>query len=255
VTGRSWSPSAPPNLGGRPSCSRPEKPSGWPGGVAADLACDGCLPLPDLLTRYEKAGRRYMVCLHVLTAPAGRRRPPWRSTPRRARRLSSLSRAWLRATPPPGQHPVVQLSVVVLRSASPVIGRDNSTAAPAPVSLNPPALARQAQRLRQRTGTPLPGTEENGQQRRNGTRQPTGERLNLRCAASVERKFQKRPRRARSTVALRSGASPRSRRRRSRPLRESVAAGRRSAARRRGRRIGPRCLSRGLRCAQTGRWR
>jgi predicted peroxiredoxin len=31
-------------------------------GVAAGVACDGCPPLPDLLTRYEKAGGRFMVC-------------------------------------------------------------------------------------------------------------------------------------------------------------------------------------------------
>jgi len=31
-------------------------------GVAAGVACDGCPPLADLLSRYEKAGGRYMVC-------------------------------------------------------------------------------------------------------------------------------------------------------------------------------------------------
>jgi predicted peroxiredoxin len=31
-------------------------------GVAAGVACDGCPPLQDLITRYEKAGGRYMVC-------------------------------------------------------------------------------------------------------------------------------------------------------------------------------------------------
>jgi hypothetical protein len=31
-------------------------------GVAAGVACEGCPPLPDLLTRYEKAGGRFMVC-------------------------------------------------------------------------------------------------------------------------------------------------------------------------------------------------
>jgi predicted peroxiredoxin len=31
-------------------------------GVAAGVACDGCPPLAGLLTRYEKAGGRYMVC-------------------------------------------------------------------------------------------------------------------------------------------------------------------------------------------------
>ena len=32
------------------------------GGVATGVACDGCPALPDLLTRYEKAGGRFMVC-------------------------------------------------------------------------------------------------------------------------------------------------------------------------------------------------
>jgi predicted peroxiredoxin len=31
-------------------------------GVATGVACDGCPPLPDLLSRYEKAGGRFMVC-------------------------------------------------------------------------------------------------------------------------------------------------------------------------------------------------
>ncbi|MBO0771908.1 MAG: peroxiredoxin [Actinobacteria bacterium] len=31
-------------------------------GVATGVACDGCPALPDLLSRYEKAGGRYMVC-------------------------------------------------------------------------------------------------------------------------------------------------------------------------------------------------
>jgi predicted peroxiredoxin len=31
-------------------------------GVAAGVACDGCPALSDLLTRYDKAGGRYMVC-------------------------------------------------------------------------------------------------------------------------------------------------------------------------------------------------
>ncbi len=31
-------------------------------GVAAGTACEGCPPLPDLLTRYAKAGGRFMVC-------------------------------------------------------------------------------------------------------------------------------------------------------------------------------------------------
>ena len=31
-------------------------------GVATGVACDGCPALPDLLTRYEKAGGRFMVC-------------------------------------------------------------------------------------------------------------------------------------------------------------------------------------------------
>jgi predicted peroxiredoxin len=31
-------------------------------GVAAGVACQGCPSLPDLLTRYEKAGGRFMVC-------------------------------------------------------------------------------------------------------------------------------------------------------------------------------------------------
>ena len=31
-------------------------------GVATGVACEGCPPLPDLLTRYEKAGGRFMVC-------------------------------------------------------------------------------------------------------------------------------------------------------------------------------------------------
>jgi predicted peroxiredoxin len=31
-------------------------------GTAAGTACDGCPALPDLLTRYEKAGGRFMVC-------------------------------------------------------------------------------------------------------------------------------------------------------------------------------------------------
>jgi predicted peroxiredoxin len=31
-------------------------------GVAAGVACDGCPPLADLLTRYETAGGRLMVC-------------------------------------------------------------------------------------------------------------------------------------------------------------------------------------------------
>jgi predicted peroxiredoxin len=37
-------------------------------GVAAGVACDGCPPLQDLLTRYEKAGGRYMVCPICFTA-------------------------------------------------------------------------------------------------------------------------------------------------------------------------------------------
>jgi predicted peroxiredoxin len=31
-------------------------------GTAEGVACDGCPSLPDLVTRYEKAGGRYMVC-------------------------------------------------------------------------------------------------------------------------------------------------------------------------------------------------
>ena len=31
-------------------------------GVATGVACDGCPPLADLLTRYERAGGTYMVC-------------------------------------------------------------------------------------------------------------------------------------------------------------------------------------------------
>jgi predicted peroxiredoxin len=31
-------------------------------GVAAGVACPGCLPLPDVLARYDQAGVRYMVC-------------------------------------------------------------------------------------------------------------------------------------------------------------------------------------------------
>lgn len=31
-------------------------------GVAAGVACDGCPALPDLLSRYEQAGGRYLVC-------------------------------------------------------------------------------------------------------------------------------------------------------------------------------------------------
>src|SRR5262249_27017920 len=31
-------------------------------GTAAGVACEGCPSLPDLLSRYEKAGGRYMVC-------------------------------------------------------------------------------------------------------------------------------------------------------------------------------------------------
>ena len=31
-------------------------------GVAAGVACDGCPPLQDLLSRYEKAGGQFMVC-------------------------------------------------------------------------------------------------------------------------------------------------------------------------------------------------
>jgi predicted peroxiredoxin len=31
-------------------------------GVATGVACDGCPPLADLLSRYEKAGGRFMVC-------------------------------------------------------------------------------------------------------------------------------------------------------------------------------------------------
>lgn len=31
-------------------------------GVAAGVACDGCPPLRDLLSRYERAGGRVMVC-------------------------------------------------------------------------------------------------------------------------------------------------------------------------------------------------
>ncbi len=31
-------------------------------GVATGVACQGCPPLPDLLTRYEKAGGRFLVC-------------------------------------------------------------------------------------------------------------------------------------------------------------------------------------------------
>ena len=31
-------------------------------GVAVGVACDGCPSLPDLLTRYERAGGRSMVC-------------------------------------------------------------------------------------------------------------------------------------------------------------------------------------------------
>jgi predicted peroxiredoxin len=31
-------------------------------GVATGVACNGCPPLPDLLSRYQKAGGRFMVC-------------------------------------------------------------------------------------------------------------------------------------------------------------------------------------------------
>ena len=31
-------------------------------GVAAGVACTGCPPLPGLLARHDKAGRRFMVC-------------------------------------------------------------------------------------------------------------------------------------------------------------------------------------------------
>jgi predicted peroxiredoxin len=31
-------------------------------GVATGVACDGCPPQPSLLTRYEQAGGRYLVC-------------------------------------------------------------------------------------------------------------------------------------------------------------------------------------------------
>jgi predicted peroxiredoxin len=31
-------------------------------GIAVGTACDGCPPLPDLLTRYNDAGGRYYVC-------------------------------------------------------------------------------------------------------------------------------------------------------------------------------------------------
>jgi len=31
-------------------------------GVAQGVACAGCPPIPDLLTRYERAGGRYLVC-------------------------------------------------------------------------------------------------------------------------------------------------------------------------------------------------
>lgn len=31
-------------------------------GVATAVACDGCPALPELLSRYEKAGGRYLVC-------------------------------------------------------------------------------------------------------------------------------------------------------------------------------------------------
>ncbi len=31
-------------------------------GVAVGVACDGCPALPDLLTRYQRAGGRFMVC-------------------------------------------------------------------------------------------------------------------------------------------------------------------------------------------------
>src|SRR5437660_1106557 len=31
-------------------------------GVATGIACDGCPPLADLLTRFERAGGAYMVC-------------------------------------------------------------------------------------------------------------------------------------------------------------------------------------------------
>ena len=31
-------------------------------GVAVGIACDGCPPIPDLVTRYEAAGGRYFVC-------------------------------------------------------------------------------------------------------------------------------------------------------------------------------------------------
>ncbi|MBO3749631.1 DsrE family protein [Streptosporangiaceae bacterium NEAU-GS5] len=31
-------------------------------GVAVGVACDGCPPLPDLLSRYLKAGGRFLVC-------------------------------------------------------------------------------------------------------------------------------------------------------------------------------------------------
>ncbi len=31
-------------------------------GTAVGTACDGCPPLPDLLSRYDKAGGRFLVC-------------------------------------------------------------------------------------------------------------------------------------------------------------------------------------------------
>ena len=32
------------------------------GGIAVGVACTGCPPLPDLLSRYQAAGGRYLVC-------------------------------------------------------------------------------------------------------------------------------------------------------------------------------------------------
>jgi predicted peroxiredoxin len=37
-------------------------------GVATGVACAGCPPLPDLLTRYATAGGRYLVCPLCFTA-------------------------------------------------------------------------------------------------------------------------------------------------------------------------------------------
>jgi predicted peroxiredoxin len=34
-------------------------------GVAAGVACNGCPPLQDLITRYDKAGGKYMVCFNA----------------------------------------------------------------------------------------------------------------------------------------------------------------------------------------------